>query len=104
MENDVLGEVIEAEREIQRCIELESKKAREWLDAVKKEMREEFSRTEQELRSRVEERERDAERKATLRAEETVKEAGIRAAGLRAADDGLLREIAKKYIIKILPG
>ena len=50
MERDILSQVIEAEKEIQHCLDLEKIKAREWLERVKKECEDEFTREEKNIK------------------------------------------------------
>jgi hypothetical protein len=51
MEKDILSEVIEVEKEIQKCLEVEKAKSHDWLEKVKKESEEELVREERNIKS-----------------------------------------------------
>lgn len=104
MEKDILSEVIEVEREIQKCLEQEKAKAQEWIEKVKKESGEELARSEREIREEFDRAMADAEKDATVKAGEIVEEAEAQATRLRTLDDGLLTRIVAKQIRGILPG
>src|SRR3989304_1654149 len=104
MEKDILSEVIEVEREIQKCLEHEKSRAQEWLDKGKKESAGGFARVEQELAGAFGKVLTDAKHDAAVRAAEIVKDAEAQAARLRALDDGLLTRIAVNHLKRILPG
>ena len=102
MDKDILNEVIEAEKDIQQCIEQEQARLRIWLDGVKKETAEAIARAEQNdgesLGRTLEEAKRDAE----VRAKQAVDSAEARAARFQDLDDTVLREIIMKRLPRIL--
>lgn len=104
MDKDILNEVIEAEKEIHRCIELEQDRLRVWLDQVKKESAEAVSRAEQDdgdsLSRAVEAAKRDAEQ----RARRAVEAAEARAARFTEQDDAALARVMLKRMPRILLG
>jgi vacuolar-type H+-ATPase subunit H len=104
MERDILSEVIEVEREIQKCLELEKTRAQEWLEKVKRGSSEELARSEREIRETFDRALADAEKEAAVKAAQVVREAEAQVARLRTLDDGLLTRIVAKQTRKILPG
>ena len=102
MDKDILNEVIEAEKEIQQCIEEEQARLRGWLDGVKKEAAEAVVRAErndgESLGRALEEAKQDAE----TRAKQTVESAEARAARYRDLQDTVLTEIVTKRLPRIL--
>jgi len=102
MEKDVLGEVIEVEREIQQCILREQQQVRERLDEVKQQAEEEIRREEGALRESFERERRGAEREAELRARQMVHDAAARAARLGELDDATLTGFLIKWVPRIL--
>lgn len=104
MEQDILSEVIETEKAIQRCLDEERAKARKWLEVSKKEAAEEQARSEQELQAEFERTLAEAEKEAAARAAVVEKEAESVAERLRRLDDATLRGIAERRINQILPG
>lgn len=103
MEKDILTEVIEVEKEIQRCLEEEKRKSREWVHSVRSELEEDISRERAEMRSLSEERLREACTQARTEAESVVKSEKERASLLALVPDSTLREIAVRHLHLILP-
>jgi vacuolar-type H+-ATPase subunit H len=101
MDKDILNEVIEAEKDIQLCIEQEQSRLRAWLDQLKKESAEAVARAERsdgELLGRaLDEARRDAEK----RAKQAVEAAEARAARLKDLDDAVLKTIIMKRLPRI---
>ncbi len=104
MDGDILSEVIEVEKEIQKCLELERRKAQEWLEKMKALTAEESARNEREIREDFERAIAEAERQAVSRAAVVVKDAEARAGRLRTLDERTLKSIVEKHVAKILPG
>jgi len=102
MNKDILNEVIEAEREIQQCIEREQERLRVWLDQVKKESAEAVARAEghdgESLGRALEEATRDA----AMRAKQAVEGAEARAARFKDMDEAALAEVILKRLPRIL--
>jgi vacuolar-type H+-ATPase subunit H len=102
MDKDILNEVIEAEREIQQCIEQEQARLRAWLDEVKKEAAEAVARAEkndgESLGRAIEDAKQHAEQQAKL----AVAAAESRAARFKELDDAVLRAIIMKRLPRIL--
>lgn len=104
MEKDILADVIETEREIQKCLELEAQKAGEWLEQVRRKTALEHERAEREYRAACERTREDAEREAVARATIARKESEREADRLRRLDDRFLKDVVEKRIRRILPG
>jgi vacuolar-type H+-ATPase subunit H len=104
MERDILGQVIEAEKEIQRCLDLEKVKVRDWLERVKKECEEEFNREAQNTKESLEKLTTDAAKEAKTGAAEITSEAAAAAERLGRLDAQTLTKIVAQQIRTILPG
>lgn len=104
MEKDLLSQVIEAEKEIQQCLDLEKIKAREWLERVKKEYEEEFIREEKNINESLEKSAAEAAREAGARAAGTVSQAAAAAERLGRLQTETLSKLVAKQIAGILPG
>ena len=104
MERDILSQVIEAEKEIQQCLDLEKIKAREWLERVKKECEEEFIREEKNIKESLEKSTAEAAKEAEIKAAGTVSQASAAAERLAHIQDETLSMIVAKQISAILPG
>lgn len=104
MEKDILSEVIETEKEIQKCLDQETQKAKEWLDDVRKKAALELAQAEQEYTTALEQAMADAEREAAARAMAVRKNAEMQADRLGILDDRILKSILDRRINRILPG
>ena len=104
MEKDILSEVIEVEKEIQKCLEVEKAKSHDWLEKVKKESEEELVREERNIKESLNKSIEVAKKEAELKAAEIVKQTEARAERLATLNDGTLEGIVGKQIIRILPG
>ena len=104
MERDILSEVIEAEKEIQQCLDLEKIKAHEWLERVKKECEEEFIREEKNIKKSLEKSTAEAAREAGDKAAGAVSRATADAERLGRLQAEALSRIVAKQIDSILPG
>lgn len=103
MENDLLVRIIAAEKEIQECLDDEKAKAREWLEAVRKEAEEDFHREEARISETsseaVETAKKEAESKATI----MMKAAGEKTARMERLDDDTLKRVIVRQLHRILP-
>ena len=104
MEKDILSQVIEAEKEIQQCLELEKIKVREWLERVKKECDEELVCEEKKIKGSLEKSKEDAAKEAEIKAAGIVREATAAAERLGQMNTKTLSNIIAKHIDRILPG
>ena len=103
MENNTLGRIISVEKEIQQRLELESIKAREWLEkeerAYERKLLEEEEKIKEDFNRRLEQAIRDAESKASM----LLEKAHAEAIGLEDLDEKPLTGIVMKYIARVLP-
>ncbi len=102
MDKGVLNEVIDAEKDIQACIEVEEVRLREMLERARREAGESVTAAEREL-SVSRDRELEAIRQeAETKARKIVEHASARAERLGRVDDGTLTGIIMKRIPRIL--
>jgi vacuolar-type H+-ATPase subunit H len=104
MEKDVLSQVIEAEKEIQKCLEAEKVKVREWIEAFKKESEADLLGEERKIREALDQSLADAAQQAQAKAGDIVNDAGKSAARLGQLSPETLRRIVEQRLTKILPG
>ena len=104
MERDILSQVVEAEKEIQQCLDREKVKAREWLERVKQECEEEFIREEKNIKESLERSTAEAAREAAVKAAGAVSRASADAERLGRLREEALSRIVAKQIAVILPG
>ena len=102
MDKDILNEVIEAEKDIQQCIEQEQERLRSWLDQVKREAAESVAREEQNDQEALGRALEEAKREAEAEAKRIVDDAAARAARIEQLDDGTLAGIIMKQLPRIL--
>lgn len=103
-EKDTLSQVIEVEKEIQKCLALEKVKAAEWLEGVKKETEAESLGEETRIREALEESRTAASKEADRKAAEIVSTAALEAERLGHLETKTLQGIIEKQIARILPG
>ncbi len=102
MDNNILNEVIEAEKEVQRCLEREQERVRQWLEEVRQEAEKAVAREEQDgsaARGQARELARQA---AERRARELRDEAAAAAARLEQIDDRVLTGLIADKLPRIL--
>ncbi len=104
MEKDVLSQVIEAEKEIQKCLESEKVKVREWIEAVKKESETDFRAEERAIKESFDLSLAESARQAEAKAGEITDAAGKSAGRLGHLRPETVQSIVEKRIDKILPG
>jgi vacuolar-type H+-ATPase subunit H len=103
MEKDILGEVIEVEKEIQRCLEEERLKARDRLQKLRKESEEELEREEIKIRESFRESLQSALHDAETRASAMVQSSLVKSERLHRLDDETIVRTLMKRITAILP-
>jgi len=104
MEKDVLSQVIEAEKEIQKCLEAEKAKVRDWIETVKKESEGAFFAEERKIKESFDQSLAEAVKQAEAKAGEIVDAAGKSAGRLAQLPPETLQRIVAERITKILPG
>lgn len=102
MDRDILSEVIEAEKEIQHCIEDEQEKLRTWLDQVKREAAEAVACEENNDRELLKQALEDAKGRAEAKAKQLMDDAAARSLRIEHMDDGTLTGIIIKRMPRIL--
>ena len=104
MDNNLLNEVVQAEKEIQKDLDLEKAKAREWLEHAIKESEAEFAREKQRSTDQLHRSMEEARRKAGLKASEVKEQASVNARRLENVSNEVLSQILEKHIGRVLPG
>ena len=104
MGNNILGKVVEAEKEIQKRLDTEKAKAEKWLDAVRAEAERSLTETEDELKAALEHHLAEAAVGAEKKANSIIRDAGATAERLADISDHELKEMISRHIIRILPG
>jgi len=104
MDNNILSEVIEVEREIQKCLELEQAKARDWLEKVKKECADEVLQEEGRIKDSLAAAEDRARKDAEESAASSVRDAEALVELRDHLDRAMLQAVVDKHIRTILPG
>jgi vacuolar-type H+-ATPase subunit H len=102
MDKDILNEVIEAEKEIQHCIEGEQAKLRTWLDQVKRDASEAVTREEKNDRELLTRTLEEAKGRAEAKAKQVVDDAATRSQRIEKLGDGTLTAIILKRMHRIL--
>lgn len=103
MEKDILSQVIEVEKEIQKCIEAEKIKAHEWLEAVKKESQEQCLLEEKKINDSLQQFLAEESKQAEARAAEIERQAAITAERLGQMKTEVLTGIIEREVARILP-
>ena len=102
MDKDILNEVIEAERDIQQCIEQEQVRLRAWLDQVKKEAAEAVACAEKNDGESLGRAIGEAMKHAEKQAKQAVASAEARAVRFTDLDEAVLTAIIMKRLPRIL--
>ncbi len=104
MENNILREIIEVEKEVQQSIDHAKASVRGWLDSCKKETEEELERKEKEILASFEQARADTMRDAANRASHLVAEAEKETDRMKHLNNETLSGIVINHLHKILPG
>ncbi len=104
MEKDVLSEVIQVEKEIQKCLEIEKVKVHDWLETAKKEAEKDFVREGEKIQESLEKSLEEAARAAEAKAAGTADRAAAAAERLGQLKTETLSGIVRQKIGRILPG
>ena len=104
MDKDILSEVIEVEKDIQKRLELEKEKACLWLEQARKDLKEEFAREEQNIAASLKRFTEEAKQDAEIKSAEILKEAMLKNSRFASVNNGTLTGIVEKHLCKILPG
>ena len=104
MDNNILSEVIDVEREIQKCLDREQEKARDWLEKVKQECVDKLLREEALIRNSLAAAEDQARKEAEESTASSVSAAAALVEQRDHLDQSLLQAVVDKHIRTILPG
>lgn len=103
MNNDLLREIIDVEKELQRALDQEKERARVWLEARKKELEEERAGKERELRTSFQTSREEIRREAESKAADAVKREERAADRISSLTTERLTRIVENHIHGILP-
>jgi vacuolar-type H+-ATPase subunit H len=104
MEDDVLGKVVETEKEIHQKLEQEKLKAAQWLEKIRTEAENEVSKTEDNLKKSFGDELQEIKKNAEQQASEILKEGRKWSAILEKTGDDILRKSISMHLRQILPG
>jgi vacuolar-type H+-ATPase subunit H len=104
MENDILREIIDVEKEIQQSVEHTRSMTREWLDARKKEIEDELARSEKEIQAAFEHSREMAIEDARKKASNIIADAERQASRISQINNDDLKKMVSSNLHKILPG
>lgn len=102
MDKDILNEVIEAEKNIQICLEAEQARLAAWLETVRRDAEAAVQAEERNSSDAGREALEAAGKDAEAQARRTVEEAERKARLLESIDDGALDAVVMKRIPRIL--
>ena len=104
MDDDILGKVVEVEKEVQQRLEIEKKMSQEWLKKVKKDAEEKVVAEEAEIKEAFNVALKNAKLNAEKRVAAIIKDANEEAERLKGLGDEILKKAILKHITVILPG
>jgi vacuolar-type H+-ATPase subunit H len=104
MENHILREIIDVEKEIQQSIEQAKVRTREWLETRKQEIETDATRQEQSLLQTFEQARETAVHEAEKKAAEYFEQSKAQADRLTHLENDILVKIVTNHIRKIIPG
>ncbi len=102
MDKGILNEVIDAEKDIQECIEQEQTRLREMIEQARREAEETVAAAERELNASRDRELETIRQEAEAKAKKIVELASVRLERLGRIDDGTLTGIVMKRIPRIL--
>ena len=103
MKDDVLGKVVEVEKNIQSRIKSETVKAQEWLGKIKSECAEKISEHERDEIGTLQKAVLNAGAEAENKASGILNEAREKAKQIETLNDDTLKRIIMRHITGILP-
>ena len=104
MENNILREIIDVEKEIQQSIEQAKEMAHAWLETRKKEMDERLAKEEKEIVASFRQSREKLAREAVSGADDLVKRAELQADRIAQLKNDTLARIVADHVHMILPG
>ena len=103
MDNNILRDIIDVEKEIQQALDRAQSETRAWLEARKQEAEEELARDEEQIRMHAEQAREQALRDAQADAADRVRQAEESVRNLSLVNDAVLSRCVERHIRKILP-
>lgn len=103
MEKDVLSEVIEVEKEIQRCLDEERRISRDRVQSIRIELEDQLTRDRVEMEALADRKLKEACLQAQTEGRLIVQSEEERASRLSLLLDPVLREIVVRHLHMILP-
>jgi hypothetical protein len=103
MERDIISKVVGVEKEIQDRLDLEKRRADEWLKKVKEEAEEEIRGEGKTLKESFTKAKKDEIAATRRKAAEILNDAAIEAERLSKISDETLKDIIIRHISRILP-
>ncbi len=103
MDNTILRDIIEVEKEIQQSVDKAKDMTREWLAARKQEINDNRAREEQELAASFQKSRENLVREAETRSSELLRRAEQKNARMAQVRNDTLAAIVSKEIRRILP-
>ena len=103
MENNILREIIDVEKDIQQSLDLEKLKMREWLDTRKKEIKNDAAKQEQTILQSYQHAHDNAEQEAAKSASELFEQSKRQTDRLAQVENDILVKIVTNHLNKILP-
>jgi vacuolar-type H+-ATPase subunit H len=104
MENDILREIIDVEKEIQQSVEHTRATMREWVSARKKEIEDELVRSEGDIQAAFRRSRETAIEDARKKAANIIADAEQQAVQIGQIKDDVLKSMVSNHLHKILPG
>jgi vacuolar-type H+-ATPase subunit H len=104
MEEDILGKVVEVEKEIRHRLETEKEKAEQWLAAAREDAEKEVNRTKEDLKGSLDATIKEARAVSEEKALQIIGDAKLSAEKLKGLESEELRKIILRHISIILPG
>ena len=104
MENNILRDIIDVEKEIQQTLDREKLKTREWIDMRKKEIESDFAMQERNILQSYQQARENAEQEAEKTASELFEQSKQQTDRLAHLENDILSTIVTNHISKILPG
>jgi vacuolar-type H+-ATPase subunit H len=104
MEEDILGKVVEVEKEIRHRLETEKEKAAEWLAKAREDAEKEVNRTKEDLKGSLDAAIKEARAVSGEKASKMIGDAKLSTEKLDGLGSEELRKIILRHISTILPG
>ena len=104
MEEDILGKVVEVEKEIHHRLEAEKEKSAQWLAKAREDAGKEVNRTKEDLNGSLDAAIKEARAVSEKKASQIIEDAKLSAEKLERLGSEELRKIILRHISTILPG